>query len=203
MRPYQNWFLSELSHAGKPLLEIYVSVGEGEDIHEIARALHALAPDMEVNPWPRDARTLQGDATAEAMERVFGFQLQRVNLPRWDALKSCYDGVHPDGYFWESVVDWSITPPELAGRLAGVGFSQPGTNDNGGLDNIRYDLPPAIYEVTRMDDHGRTFLVATVFARREAEDRVRELESSAHKQTYFITSRQPRGGMGGEDSLAP
>ena len=59
------------------------------------------------------------------------------------------------------------------------------------MDDVTYDLPPAVYEVSRMDEHGTSFLVATVFSKEAADRRLKELESSAHKQTYFIAKRLP------------
>ena len=191
MASYYNALLTELFTAGKPLVEVHVSPVEGEDMDRIAAELHELAPDIELRQSRYGTDSLEGDATAEAMERLFGFKLRRVNIPRWDAEKQVYDGVHADAFMWESDVNWSRSPSQLEGRIRGVGYSQPGTNDNGRPDDITYELPPMVYEISRMDDHGTSFLVATLFSKVVAEERVKALESSAHKQTYFIATRQP------------
>ena len=191
MTGYENALLTELFHAGKPLVEVHISPAEGADIHEIAERLHSIAADIELRQSRYGIDDLEGDATAEAMERLFGFKLRRVNIPTWDAEREVYDGIHEEGFMWESEIDWTSTPPELKGQIRGVGYSQPGTNDNGRPDDVTYELPPLIYEVSRMDDHGTSFLVATCFSKEDADRRVKELESSAHKQTYFVTRRQP------------
>lgn len=191
MAGYANSFLTELFQAGKPLVEVGISPAEGADIHEIAARLHSIAPDIELRQTRYGSNKLEGDATAEAMERLFGFKLRRVNIPKWDAELQVYDGVHEDGFMWESDNDWTSTPPELIGQIRSVGYSQPGTNDNGQPDGVSYELPPLIYEVSRMDDHGTTYPVGTVFSREEADRRIKELEAGAHKQTYFIATRQP------------
>lgn len=149
---YQKPFLTELCNQGKPLADIGITPAAGENIHELIRLINDLGPDIEVREGrynffirsgklPGHVLLIEGDATKEALERLFGWILVRDHKPRWDAVKQRYDGVHADVYWWKEVQLPQFYPESLQGRIESMGISQPGTNDDGQDDLIAYALP--------------------------------------------------------------
>jgi len=49
------------------------------------------------------------------------------------------------------------------------------------------------FELWRQDDNGNRFLVGSYPDRAAAEERLRELTSCLHKQTYWITEQEDGG----------
>jgi hypothetical protein len=145
-------FLADLYRRGKPLAEIHVVPAEGEGISLLIDAINGLAPDIAVgegryNTLIRAGQlaghrlTIEGDATREALERLFGWRLRRARLPRWDQVKGVYDGYHEDAFCWEEECSPQHYPAGLEGRIEAMSLSQPGTNDNGQADTVEYKLP--------------------------------------------------------------
>lgn len=58
--------------------------------------------------------------------------------------------------------------------------------------------PMAPYRLWRLDDNGNLFLVGRFACREEAEERLRELSRSLHKQTYWVTGHDDNGGDDGK-----
>jgi hypothetical protein len=80
------------------------------------------------SPWYNDPRLRTGSATKEALERLFGWRLKRVPLPRFDEQTRTWG-------HWPNVYEWAeISPPvrhPIEGIIKSIGTSQPGSGDNG------------------------------------------------------------------------
>lgn len=148
----QKQLLNELCKQGKPLAEIGIVPSAGEDIYELINLINRLGPDIEVtdgryNDLIRDGKlsghtlTIEGDATQEALERLFGWVIVRTEMPKWDAANNQYDGVHKGFYYWQEKQPPQYYPDSINGQIKEMGLSQPETNDNGNDDTITYVLP--------------------------------------------------------------
>ena len=147
----QRSLLTELCMRGKPLVEIHIVPEEGEDIFDLIKTINALAPDIEVGEssynsivrsgkYPNLKLTIEGDATKEALERLFGWKIYRAKLPKWNQGLGVYDGVCDDTFYWRELNSIQYFPSSLVGRVSSIGISQPGTNDNGDDDLVSYPV---------------------------------------------------------------
>lgn len=119
--------LHNLAKAGQPLIEVYVRLPEGFDAETILDTLNELGNDFEASlsiycKMTGEKNSLCFDATPEALERIFGWQIKRVN----------FDGL----YAWQEMNEPTKFPKCLEGKVIEIGLSQPGTNDNGKPYNL-------------------------------------------------------------------
>ena len=128
--------LEDLVKADKPLIEVTIALAEGVDAESMIHELNKLADDFEASLSVYCAISgvkdfLSADATPEALQRLFGWEIKRVNLERWDPESQRYEGVWDHAYRWEEMNKPTRFPSCLEGRVKEIGLSQPGTNDNG------------------------------------------------------------------------
>jgi hypothetical protein len=150
MTQAQPSLLTQLYMQGKPLVEILIVPTQDQDICELITLINSLSPDIEVREsrynhlistgvaHPGSPLTLEGDATREALERMFGWRLVRVPLERWNSELKKYDGVCEDYFRWEALNQPQFYPANLVGKISSIGISSPGTNDNGNQDTVSY-----------------------------------------------------------------
>jgi len=115
---------------GAPLVEVTVSFVEGIDYAAATILLNSLADDFHLTPqpWYNEPRLRVGSAAREALERLFGWRLKRVPLPKYDERTKTW-GQWPNIYYWEEVVPVQRYPVE--GVIKSIGMSQPGADDDG------------------------------------------------------------------------
>jgi hypothetical protein len=133
--------LANLHRQGKPLVEIVITPANEQPLDELKEILNSLGPDIEVDESPytehseisgNSRRILVGQATKEALFRLFGWSLARVEIPSYP------------GYFhWEERNRPQCYPPQLEGRIESMGFSEPGSADTGNEDAVEYRLESA------------------------------------------------------------
>ena len=110
-------------NADQPLIEVGVSLLEGFDGEIVLDELNELGDDFEASlsgycMMTGEKNLLCFDATPEALERIFGCQIERISF---------VDG----RYVWRERNKPTKFPKCLEGKMIGIGLSQPGTNDNG------------------------------------------------------------------------
>jgi len=122
--------LNDAVKKGAPLVEIEVRFVEGIDYAAATDQLNALADDFHLTPrpWYNDPQLRVGSATKEALERLFGWQLKRVLLEKYDTLTKTW-GHWPDVYRWAEVLPAERYPVD--GVIQSISMSQPGTDDDG------------------------------------------------------------------------
>jgi hypothetical protein len=83
--------------------------------------LNALADDFDLwpRPWCDDPRMRRGTASKNALERLFGWLIERAPLP---------GGA---GYWWVTVREPSRYPEGCGTLIESMGLSQPGADDDG------------------------------------------------------------------------
>jgi hypothetical protein len=144
--------LNELCAQGKPLAEIHIVPVSDKDLADLIEAINGLGPDLEVTESGYNRLihsgelaghklTILGDATKEALERLFGWIIRRAHLPKWNADKGVYEGFHDDVFYWVEETPPQFFPDVLKDRIESIDISQPGTNDNGKDDLVQYSLP--------------------------------------------------------------
>ena len=132
--------MAELVNRGKPLVEVIVVPNEGVDRDQLCNLLDNLSPDIGANVDARYFQPSSGpmiceirmDATAEELAREFG----------WDIYRDLYvpgDGIErPDLFSWEERNRPQFYPSQVDGMIYSMGLTQPGANDNGMDDNVKY-----------------------------------------------------------------
>lgn len=128
--------LDETIRPNRPLVEVSIALADGVDPEQVIHDLNELAEDFEVSPSVYAAiggnkKYLTADATPEALNRLFGWEIKRVNLERWNPVTQRYEGVWEDAYRWEAMNKPTRYPACLEGNVIEIGLSQPGTNDDG------------------------------------------------------------------------
>jgi hypothetical protein len=128
--------LVALANANKPLVEVSIALVKDANAEAILDDLNELADDFEASlsvyckmTGKKDLLTI--DATPEALQRLFGWEIKRVNLERWNQETQKYEGVWEDTYRWEEINRPLKFPKCLEGKVVEIGLSQPGTNDHG------------------------------------------------------------------------
>lgn len=121
MLPKQT--LHNLGKAGQPLIEVHVSLPDGFDAETVVDELNELGDDFEASLWiyckmTGEKNFLCFDSTPEALERIFGWQIERVSF---------VEGL----YVWQEMNEPTKFPKCLEGKVIDIGLLQPGTNDNG------------------------------------------------------------------------
>jgi len=113
---------------GAPLADVSVTFRAGVDGVAATQLINSIADDFDLHPssYYDDPLCRIGSATKEALERLFGWRLQRVPLPRWDEKAQKYDGFWPDSFKWDTVTPATRYPEGLEVLIKSMGFSQPG-----------------------------------------------------------------------------
>ncbi|HEY2584434.1 MAG TPA: hypothetical protein VGI81_01570 [Tepidisphaeraceae bacterium] len=106
---------------GEPLADVTVVFRPGVDGVAATQRLNALADDFDLHPSPyyNDPRMRLGTATKMALQRLFGWRIQRAPLP---------GGA---GYWWTTVTEPSRYPDGCESLIERMGLSQPGADDDG------------------------------------------------------------------------
>jgi hypothetical protein len=122
--------LYEAIRRGVPLVEINVTFLDGVDCVTAIDQLNSIAEDFHLlpQPWYGNPQLRVGSATKEALERLFGWKLRRVPLPKYDEVTKSW-GHWPDVYCWEEVSPVIRFP--FQGVIRSIVMSQPGTDDDG------------------------------------------------------------------------
>lgn len=122
--------LLETVRKGAPLLDVTVQFVEGIDYAAATKLLNTIADDfhLHLQPWYNKPSLRVGSATKEALERLFGWRLQRIPLPKYDEDTKTW-GHWPNVYYWGEVSPVQRYPVD--GIILSIGMSQPGTDDDG------------------------------------------------------------------------
>jgi hypothetical protein len=128
--------LIEMVRANKPLVEVSITLADGVDSDDVLRQLNEEADDFHadytVYRWiAGDKRRLSIETTPEALLRLFGWQIKRVNLERWNRETQKHEGVWDNSYRWEEVNKPTKSPLCLDGKVIEIRLSQPGASDEG------------------------------------------------------------------------
>ena len=134
--------LEELVLKGKPLAEAVVVPIDTQQKTEICYVLDNLAADISAAIVPSYFQfslptiyyEIRLDATKEALLREFGWKISRIKI--YDTQQD--NEQYPDVYAWEEENKPMFYPKSLEGRIKKMGLTQPGSNDNGKLDDILY-----------------------------------------------------------------
>lgn len=122
--------LIEAVRNGVPLVEVTVHFIEGIDYAAATTLLNEIADDfhLDAQPWYNQPALRVGSATKESLERLFGWQLKRIPLPRYDEDTKTW-GHWPNTYYWGEVSPVQRYPVD--GVIQSIGMSQPGADDDG------------------------------------------------------------------------
>jgi hypothetical protein len=122
--------LEEAVRKGAPLADFTLLFVEGVDYVAATEKLNSLAEDFHLKPcdWYNDPRLRVGQATKEALERLFGWRIKRAPLERYDNDSKTWSH-WPDIYRWEEISRPACYPVE--GVIESIGLSQPGADDDG------------------------------------------------------------------------
>jgi hypothetical protein len=106
---------------GEPLADVTVVFRVGVDTDEATKQLNGMADDFDLHPepWYNDPRMRIGAATKNALERLFGWRIERSQLP---------DGM---GYWWTTAAEPCRYPSGCESLIESMGLSQPGADDDG------------------------------------------------------------------------
>jgi hypothetical protein len=127
--------LLERYRANAPLVEAGILLMDGVSLDQVLDQLNELGDDFDASPHWTNAlsgkeNALTLDATPEALRRLFGWEIKRVNLERWNPETGEW-GLWEDTYRWEQVNRPTRWPPCLEGKVLDIGLSQPGRLDSG------------------------------------------------------------------------
>ena len=106
---------------GEPHADVSVVFRPGVDGVAATERLNALADDFDLDPRPYydDPRLRIGTGTKKALERLFGWRIERAPLPGGG------------GYWWETVTEPNRYPEGCEPLIESMGLSQPGADDDG------------------------------------------------------------------------
>lgn len=115
-----------------PLIDVVVQFREELDLPRIIEQVNALADDFDLHEgdWYGIPGCRLGTATAEALERLFGWRHVRVPLDRYDEETGTW-GTWPDRFRWQEVNEPQLDRFPLAGVIRSIGSTQPGADDDG------------------------------------------------------------------------
>jgi hypothetical protein len=107
---------------GEPLADFTISFVKDSDSVALTNLLNSLAPDFFVHemPWYGVPHVRIAVATKGALEREFGWVLQRILRPGGEG-----------EYWWEAMNQPQHFPKGLEGYISEMGLSQPGADDLG------------------------------------------------------------------------
>jgi hypothetical protein len=117
---------------GEPLVEVTVQFRADVDPVAATERINAECEDFDLypRPWYDQPRLRVGSATRAALERLFGMQLKRVRLERYDEVTGTW-GHWPNAWRWEQVGGPDLGCSALASMIRSIGLSQPGQGDDG------------------------------------------------------------------------
>lgn len=106
---------------GEPLADVTIVFRPEVDDIAATERLNALAGDFHLHPEPHygNRRVRLGIATKKALERLFGWRIERAPLP---------GGA---GYWWTTTTEPSRYPDGCDALVESMDLSQPGACDNG------------------------------------------------------------------------
>lgn len=124
-----------LDHAlarGEPLVDVVVRFRAGVDAAEATRRVNALAGDLDLNrvDWYNNPLLRIGSATADALERLFGWRLARVPLERHDEASGTW-GTWENAFRWAEIGPPQRYPDGIGELIDSIGITQPGSDDQG------------------------------------------------------------------------
>jgi hypothetical protein len=122
IRPKPKQKLVEMVKANKPLIEVAITLQNGEDSEEIIQNLNELADDLVADysvlyAVTGNRRCLTVETTPEALYQLFGWEIKRINLDRWNPETKRYEGVWDNAYRWEAVNTPTKWPSCLDGKV--------------------------------------------------------------------------------------
>jgi hypothetical protein len=117
---------------GAPLIDVVVRFRDGIRAAEATLRINALADDFDLHPGDGYGNPLVclGTATAEAMERLFGWRITRVPLERHDEAAGTW-GVWDEYFRWDDAGGPLRYPDGIAELIDDLGITQPGADDDG------------------------------------------------------------------------
>jgi DNA-binding transcriptional LysR family regulator len=115
---------------GEPLVEVTVQFRPDVDAVTATERINADCEDFNLHarPWYDQPRVRVGSATRAALERLFGMQLKRVRLEKYDEGTGTW-GHWPNAWRWEQVSDPDLGFSEVAQLIETICLSQPGQGD--------------------------------------------------------------------------
>jgi hypothetical protein len=124
--------LDRAAARGAPLADVEVRFRAGVDAAQATRRINALADDLDLYPgdWHGNPLLRIGSATAEALERLFGWRLARVPLERYDEASGTW-GTWENAFRWEEIVRPQRYPDGIEELIDSIGITQPGADDQG------------------------------------------------------------------------
>ncbi|GAA6137045.1 hypothetical protein NBRC116583_07920 [Arenicella sp. 4NH20-0111] len=123
--------LNQLAASNVPLIEIVVRFKEGIDYKNATEQFNSLGEDIHLSggDWYNQPNLRVGDASAEALFRLFGWKVHRVPL----ILEGHEKGATTESeyYCWDELEPQCCLPSTMQDIIGGISFSQPGSNDEG------------------------------------------------------------------------
>jgi hypothetical protein len=106
---------------GEPLADFIVRFRPGVDGVAATERLNALADDFDLHPqpWYDDPSARLGTATKKALERLFGWCIERELLPGGAI------------YWWKEITGPTRYPADCESLIESMGLTQPGADDDG------------------------------------------------------------------------
>jgi hypothetical protein len=117
---------------GEPLVEVTVQFRADLDAAAMTDRINAECEDFDLypRPWYDQPQLRVGSATLAALGRLFGLQLKRVRLERYEEATGTW-GHWPNAWRWEQVGGPDLDCSALGNLVESVGLSQPGQGDDG------------------------------------------------------------------------
>jgi hypothetical protein len=117
---------------GAPLVEIHVRFRSDVDAVSATEAFNSLGDDIDLyaRPWDNALQKRHGSSTKEALARLFGWNLARVPLERYDEATGEW-GTWPNTFRWKEINKPQFFPPVVADLIESIGFVDPGADDDG------------------------------------------------------------------------
>ena len=106
---------------GEPLADVSITFREGVDYVAATASINSLTEDFDLHPPPYydNPRWRIGTSTKPALERLFGWRIERAKPPGYPC------------YIWVEIAPPARYPPGLEKLIENMGLSQPGADDDG------------------------------------------------------------------------
>lgn len=117
---------------GEPLVDVVISFRAGVDPVHATERINIECEDIDLypRPWYDQPRLRIATATRDALERVFGIKLERVQLKRYDETTKTW-GYWSDTWTWKQISGPDLELSDLSRLVEEIGLSQPGQGDGG------------------------------------------------------------------------
>jgi hypothetical protein len=116
---------------GEPLVEVSIVFLLSVDPVVATERINASCEDFDLYPRPWYGEEIRvGSATRASLKRLFGMQLERVRLERYDEA-TCTWGHWPNAWRWEVTAGPDLKFSDVACLVKSIGLSQPGQGDYG------------------------------------------------------------------------